>query len=456
MSFTKQWASPDNSPTLVTPADNATLDFYELGDFTWQPVMGAASYRLQIAACGNFSSPTYNVVTLATTHQPANKLPNGDYCWRVIPLDPANREGVASVERPFRISYNRIPGCWNRPTERSRRFTPTMRWTAVRGAQFYRLQYSTDNTFHTATTQVDTRNTSFTPTDDLPNDVNYYWRVAAYSGSSISDWSEVRRFMKKWYIQPELLTPPNNYGFVRDPLFSWTPVPGASYYKIEINCLNSFPPSGCGFSKTTSNPFYVLQPEGGKWLTPPPTTWYWQVTAYDRNNHTGKASNTASLWFRPEVVVPQLISPLYYYPPVAGLQPYEERSASLPLFTWSRQMIGAEQAAAYRLQVERGPAVPERELDRGHAEPGRSTHGRRAIHAGSRQHLLLARARAGRRRREHAGGVEPEVANAHRPEPAATRHDGQRAGPAASRGGLGVGREHADPGMAGAGRGGRV
>jgi hypothetical protein len=272
----------------------------------------------------------------------------------VIPLDPANREGVPSADRAFTVSYNRIPALLEPTNGADPPFTPTMRWSAVRGAQFYRLQYSTDNTFHTATTQVDTRNISFTPTDDLPNDVNYYWRVAAYSGNSISDWSEVRRFMKKWYIQPELLTPPNNFGYVRDPLFSWTPVPGAGYYKIEINCANSFPPAPCGFNATTSNPFYVLQPQGSKWLTPPPT-WYWQVTAYDRNTHAGKASNTASFLYRPDIVVPQLISPLYYYPPVAGLQPFEDHSVSLPLFTWSRQLIGAEQAAAYQVQVSMDP-----------------------------------------------------------------------------------------------------
>jgi hypothetical protein len=72
MSFTKQWASPDNTVTLIAPAENAALDFYELGVFKWQPAVGAASYRLQIAACGDFSSPIYNVVTLATTHQPPN------------------------------------------------------------------------------------------------------------------------------------------------------------------------------------------------------------------------------------------------------------------------------------------------------------------------------------------------------------------------------------------------
>ncbi len=52
------------------------------------------------------------------------------------------------------------------------------------GAQFYRLQYTTDPSFSAGVTQEDTRNTAYTPTDTLPNDVNYYWRVRVHSGSS--------------------------------------------------------------------------------------------------------------------------------------------------------------------------------------------------------------------------------------------------------------------------------
>ena len=76
--------------------------------------------------------------------------------------------------------------------------------------------------------------------------MNYYWRVRAHAGAAIADWSPTRQFRKQWYLQPELLTPVNNYQFVSDPLFSWTPVPGAASYRFELHCVNSFPATKIG------------------------------------------------------------------------------------------------------------------------------------------------------------------------------------------------------------------
>jgi hypothetical protein len=45
MSFTKQWASPENAVALVYPNDGATLDFYDKPAFAWQTVLGAAAFR---------------------------------------------------------------------------------------------------------------------------------------------------------------------------------------------------------------------------------------------------------------------------------------------------------------------------------------------------------------------------------------------------------------------------
>ena len=355
MTFTKQWAAAANAPALVSPAEGATLDFYDAPAFAWQPVTGAASYRLQIAASPDgFSAPRYNQTTLATTHQPPAKLANGAYYWRVIPLDAAGREGAASAVRGFTASYNRVPVPLAPEDNATPTFTPAFRWTAVRGAELYRLQYATDPAFYSGVTTVDTRNTAYTPSSELSNDVNYYWRVRAHAGAAIADWSPTRQFRKQWYLQPELLTPVNNYQFVSDPLFSWTPVPGAASYRFELHCVNSFPAtSQCGWIVETTNPFYSLRPEGNKWTGP--ATWYWRVTPIDGSNGLGQASPASSYVYSPTVLAPQLVSPLYYYPPPATLQPHEDRTVSLPIFTWHRTVFSDTQAAAYRVQVDDDP-----------------------------------------------------------------------------------------------------
>src|SRR5260221_122756 len=86
----------------LAPAADATLDFYANPAFSWQPVIGAATYCFQIAtsdvgfssACTVGGNQTVAKSTLATTHQPIAKLPNGSYFWRVVPLDPGGHNGT--------------------------------------------------------------------------------------------------------------------------------------------------------------------------------------------------------------------------------------------------------------------------------------------------------------------------------------------------------------------------
>jgi hypothetical protein len=380
--FTRQWASPDNAPSLNSPSDSATLDFYGTATFSWQPAMGAAYYRFQIASDMNgFNAPVYNQTTLATTHQPPTKLANGTYFWRVVPYDAANHEGTSSEIRQFTLAFgsttyfpNEIPTLlepldkddlnYKPPT-----FTPTFRWKAVRGASVYRLEYTSDPTcnFGVAgyTTAVETRNTTYTPTNAFPNDVNYCWRVRSQSGNSISDWSDTWEFIKQWYIQAVPLTPVNNYQHTRYTYFSWTPVPGAAYYKIEVNNVNSFPPSPSGFTASADNTYYV-RPN----FNCDSSIWYWRVTPYDRNNNAGKPSdgypnpNPASFTCEEGSIVPNQIYPLYYYSPnnfhppddTVVMQPYEDRSVALPIFMWNRVFdLSGNEGAAYRIQVDDDP-----------------------------------------------------------------------------------------------------
>ena len=358
--FTRQWASPNNLPLLVKPDPDATLDFFDAPTFSWQHVVGAGKYRLQISTAVDFSSTAVNVITLATSYQPPAKLANGVYYWRVMPLDPANRGGTPSAVRLFTMAYNYIPALLEPANNSTPTFTPTFRWTAVRGASLYRLQYSTDPSFNNSVITVDTRNTTYRPVTTLPNDINYYWRVRAISGSSIADWtSPTWTFVKRWYIQPQLLTPTNLYQFQRFPFFSWTPVPGTSYYKIELDDNNDFIGAQ---TATTSNPYYVPHTYSGA-----EHVYYWRVTPYDKNNYKGLTSAVFSYVSSQDFVAPQQIYPLYYYPPnsfpppdtAVAMQPHEDRTVSLPVFMWQRVTTpyptGGLYRPKYRLQVSASP-----------------------------------------------------------------------------------------------------
>ncbi len=364
-SFEKQWASPTNQPILTAPDDGATLAFYDAPDFSWQPVMGAAAYRFQIAnSPDGFNDLAYKQNTLAPTHQPALKLDNGTYYWRVVPVSPADRDGTPSEVRTLHVSYDAPtllePADGSHPV-----FTPSFRWTAVRGAQFYRLQYTTDPSFEdpNLVNQQDTRNTTYTPLHPLGNDENYYWRVQALSGKSISDWSSEWMFRKQWYTKTVLLTPVNGDQNVAYPLFSWTPVPGASRYQIEVSENNSFSPLTGGFAEKTANTFHV-KPDFN-WAQH--ENWHWRVIPLDSTDiQQAKASDVSSFSYRPYAGAPQLIHPPYFYSPqdpnlgyLENLQPHVERTVAWPIFMWHRLLtatvIPNEQVTAYRIQVDDDP-----------------------------------------------------------------------------------------------------
>ena len=362
-SFTKRWAALDNKPTLISPANLTTIDFYDQPVFSWSPVTGAARYKLQIySSSGGWSTLDYSATTLLTTHQPNVKLANSTYFWRVVPVDPGDHDGTPSAESSFVTNYHSVttllePDDFATPT-----FTPTFRWTAVRGAQYYRLQYSTDPTFNTSLTQIDTINTTFIPTATMPNDVNYYWRVKVISGNSITDWTPSRRFVKKWYIKPVLLTPTIGYQDLQFPVYSWTPVPGASNYNIEISNSATF--ANLVDSGNTTNTFYTPTSYNGA-----RQTYYWRVTPYDGNGRAGVPSDTSSYVSYGTSVAPAQVYPFYYYPPdtYSGFpgvttNPHEDRTVPLPIFIWHRVFVpagdlhaGQVYAEAYRLQVSTDP-----------------------------------------------------------------------------------------------------
>ncbi len=351
-SFTKQWSAVENRPEGLSPDDEIEIDFInEAFTFSWSPVMGAARYKLQIySSPEGWANPTYTATTLATTHQPKDKLANGTYYWRVLPVDPGNRDGMPSEQRTFVVKYNPELTLLEPTNNATPTFTPTFRWTAVEGARYYQLQYSTDDTFGTSTS-ITTRNTTYTPTSTLPNDVNYYWRVRVHSGNSVSDWTESRTFIKKWNIQPVLLTPTNNYQHQRFPLFSWTPVPGASYYRVEVSKNSGFSP--LYDSGITSNTFYSLSKhdiaEG---------THFWRVTPFDGNGNQGLTSQTASFTMDPSSISPHQVYPPFYYPPHEEHNLYEDRTVPYPIFNWHRLFYpsgdsdqGQIYSNAYRLRV---------------------------------------------------------------------------------------------------------
>ncbi len=361
--FTKTWATPNNKPTPLAPDADAVLAFFDAPVFSWSPVTGAAKYRFQIAVTQDgFSTPSVTFDTLATTIQPKERLANGVYYWRVVPMDSADHLGTPSEVQAFTLAYgtaqlSMVPVLLEPADELSPTFTPTFHWTAVEGAEHYRLEYTSDeNCDFTLGTGVDTRQTYYTPVNTFPNDARYCWRVRVESGLAIGDWSQVWNFQKNWNLQPQLLTPTNLYQTGLYPVYSWTPVPGAAYYTIQIATNPSFSPMF--EEKNTANTTYTPQSiySGNAY-------YYWRVRPVDGGGSYGLTSSVFEFQSSTASAAPIQVYPLYYYQPnnyaPYSMSPVESRVVALPLFIWHRVLNpapdGGVYADAYRIQVAATP-----------------------------------------------------------------------------------------------------
>ncbi len=366
MHFTKIWATQDNLPTLLAPGDGAVLAFFDFPAFSWSRVSGAASYLFQVAtAPGGFDTPILSVVTLSTTYQPEARYANGIYYWRVLPIDASDHPGTASEVRSFTLAYgtdalNMVPALLQPKDESFPTFTPTFHWTAIQGAEYYRLEYTTDTACDFSNGQsIETRQTYYTPTNTFSNDARYCWRVRVEASASIGDWSPTWHFQKHWNLAPLLLTPTQHYPTGLYPLYSWAPVPGAAQYSIQISNNPEFNP--IIEESTTANTTYA--PRTGREGS---AHYWWHVLPIDGSGNSGYYSEVSDYQNVYTSTAPILIHPLYYYVPNnyngAPLNPYEDRTTAYPVFMWHRVMHPAPDggvfASAYRIEVDTSPSFP--------------------------------------------------------------------------------------------------
>lgn len=74
--------SVENRLTLLSPQKSALVRFAQ-PTFSWTPVMGASTYRLQISRNPDFSSLVYDIQSKQPTWQPETDLPGETLYWRV-------------------------------------------------------------------------------------------------------------------------------------------------------------------------------------------------------------------------------------------------------------------------------------------------------------------------------------------------------------------------------------
>ena len=116
--------------------------------------------------------------------------------------------------------------------------TPNLQWQRLPGAAKYDVQVSTSDTFASQLVDTNTVNSQYTPVVNLPAGP-LWWRVRV-TGSGDPGWSTAQ-FTRGQLAAPTMLGPT---GALQQPdsppLISWTPVPGATQYKLQVSTDGSF------------------------------------------------------------------------------------------------------------------------------------------------------------------------------------------------------------------------
>jgi hypothetical protein len=287
------------APTLTGPTANATVD--ALPTFTWAAVSGADHYAFQLGGSTGFNPPQFTANTKNTRMSLTTALANGMYTWRVAAVSASGAQGSWSAVRGFTEDWADQP----QPQSPAQGATLTypqpllLDWTAVQGAQEYKLSIASDPQLSSTLTgfPITTAASAYSIPTRL-TDGEYWWQVTPIDAEgNLGTPSPVFDFNWSWPNDTTLtLTDLDPSTQVFDPRFSWTPISGAAYYKVDVNTDPNFP-SGSNVCCTGYTVATSLAPTT---LLPAAQSYYWRVTPYDSSLQAGTPTTYSDLGGNPK------------------------------------------------------------------------------------------------------------------------------------------------------------
>lgn len=327
------------APTLNAPGDESTVEASPT--LTWNAVKSATTYEFQLSADRQFGSLAHSVKTRNTAATLKGTLIDGTYYWRVRGISVRKKVGRWSSVREFNKRWKTGPTLL-RPTTDFGAIWPTsplvFEWSPVAHATSYIVVVATDPSLAQPVLGTVARPQTTTGTVlAFPGTLNagtYYWQITPVDADGHKGTpSEVGRFSWSW---PSSLTPSvqdlNPAPEVFDPLLTWTPVPGAAKYEVEVNPTPDFSPGSTVFDATVN----------GTAVSPvdplPNNTYHWRVRAIDTGGRAGgysfglfrKQFDDAKNFSPPQDTVPGIA----LRDGVTGAQLGVGETTSSPTFTW--------------------------------------------------------------------------------------------------------------------------
>jgi len=252
----KRWKT---TPELLSP----TTDFGAVWPtsplvLSWSAVPHATEYIVVVATDASLAQPILGTTTRPQTTTGTvlafpGTLNAGTYYWQITPVDTDGHKGTPSVVGRFTWSWpSGLTPTVHDLNPAQEVFDPLLTWTAVSGAAKYDVEVNTTPEFAPGSTvfKASPNGTSISPVDPLPNNT-YHWRVRAVDADGRAGTYSTGTFRKQFddasrFAPPQETVPGITLrdGATGDPLpvgattssptFTWTPVPGAAEYEVQI------------------------------------------------------------------------------------------------------------------------------------------------------------------------------------------------------------------------------
>jgi hypothetical protein len=248
------------------PVRGATIGENPL--FTWKPIAGKQAYWVIVAKDPSFTTivdyaitriPAYAVRTRSQPRTYSDELTA--YYWVVLPASGADGSGAPG--NPASGAYADFEKQTTPPEllapDDGASFAgqPTFQWASIFGARRYRIQVDDETTFSTPIDDKRTASTAFTSLETYQSAHTYYWRVAPEDENNRGlSWSETRSFQ---IDLPAPVMDSPDFGTADSlPVVTWSPVPGATSYTLDVQEadgdhreFDDFPSTAASWEKMT-------------------------------------------------------------------------------------------------------------------------------------------------------------------------------------------------------------
>ncbi|MBD3409707.1 MAG: hypothetical protein GF419_05820 [Ignavibacteriales bacterium] len=180
---------PPDAPTLIAPADNATLATNET-TLEWNSSYAATEYRAQVATDSLFTTIVDQATVTDTTYEANNLDYETEHFWRVSGINAAGEGAFSEIRTFLTAPAPPAPPTLVAPANGAQGL-PTrveLQWNPVVAADSYDVHLATDVNFGNRLIDTTVADTALFA-DDLQRETKHYWRVRAKNDLAAGAWS---------------------------------------------------------------------------------------------------------------------------------------------------------------------------------------------------------------------------------------------------------------------------